>query len=348
MKLTAPGPASVKAAPWKIGLALVLVYLSWGTTYLAIKEGVRDLPPGLFGGVRVLLAGLVLLAYLAARGQRVGLRPRQGAWLFLVGCCMFVGGNGLINVAELSVPSGAASVLVATTPLWMALLERAVPGGDRLTGSGWLGLLLGLAGVAVLMTGRPGSREGGFSWLGPVLVLGSAFSWAAGSVLHRHGKAGGPHLVQAAWQMVLGGGSLALLGLVCGEGRVVANLDHVPVLGLVAFGYLLVVGSLVGFVAYTWLLGQVSAVVAGTYAYVNPVVALLLGWLLAGEPLSLAVLGGMVVILSGVALVRTAGIAPRPVRGTVGATPTEALPSPPLGPTPRRPLGEPASAPGSR
>jgi drug/metabolite transporter (DMT)-like permease len=141
-----------------------------------------------------------------------------------------------------------------------------------------------------------------------VLVLASASSWAAGTVLHRHRKGTGPHLVLAAWQMVLGGGSLALVGLACGEGAAIAALDHVPVRGLIAFCHLLVVGSLIGFVAYTWLLGQVSAVVAGTYAYVNPMVALLLGWLLAGEALTPTILGGMVVILGGVALVRKAGI----------------------------------------
>jgi len=295
-----------------VGLALTVVYLCWGTTYLAIKEGVSELPPGLFGGVRLLLAGLVVLAYLACKGEPFLLTRRDSLWLWFMGSVLFVGGNGLVNLAEKTVPSGVASVLVATTPLWMALLELSLPRGERLTRLGWLGLGLGLLGVGVLMSGRLHSAAlEEFDWLGPCFLLGSAFCWALGSVLQRHRRTTGTYLMMAAWQMVLGGGTLAVLGLACGEARTIAALEAVPIRGLLAFFHLLVFGSLLGFVAYTWLLGHVSSALAGTYAYVNPVVALLLGWLVAGEPLTAMGLGGMVVILAGVALVRMAGFQAR-------------------------------------
>jgi drug/metabolite transporter (DMT)-like permease len=291
------------AATWKIGLALTLVYLAWGTTYLAIKEGVKTLPPCLFGGVRVASAGVVLLGWVSLTGQGRRVGGREIAWLWLLGSILFVGGNGLVSAAQKTVPSGMASVLVATTPLWIALLEALVPRGDRLHQRGWIGLLLGLAGVAILWLGRGPLLRDELSVLGPVMVLGSAFSWSLGSVIQRHWRCGVPHLQGAALQMILGGGSLAILGVSLGEAGDLTS-EHFTSHAVTAFFYLLVVGSLIGFVAYNWLLHHVSAVVVGTYAYVNPVVAILVGWLLADEPLSAGVLGGMCVILTGVGLVR--------------------------------------------
>jgi drug/metabolite transporter (DMT)-like permease len=218
---------------------------------------------------------------------------------------MFIGGNGLINIAEKTVASGVASVLVATTPLFMALLETLVPWGERLRPRAWLGLLLGLAGVLVLFSGRFHGHEDAAHWVGPVLVLGSALCWSIGSFLHRHHRTSCPHLVVAGYQMLLGGASMTLVGVLVGEVGQVTAASFTP--GAVfAFFYLLVVGSLMGFLTFVWLLRHVSAALAGTYAYVNPVVALFVGWLLAGEGLSLPVFGGMLVILTGVTLVRSA------------------------------------------
>ncbi len=309
MNAHSPDSPVTQPAAWKVALALGVVYLAWGTTYLAIQEGVRELPPALFGGVRLMLAGLLVLACLAWRGESVRLETREGAWLWLIGSFLFLGGNGLITLAQKTVPSGVASVLVATTPMWMALLELCLPHGERLAGRGWLGLLMGLVGVGVLMTERTGrGGNAALEWWGPFLVLGSASCWAIGSVLYRRRRGSKGHMASAAWQMVLGGSTLALVGLACGEGQTVADLDHFPVRGLLAFLHLLLIGSLVGFLTYTWLLNHVPATVAGTYAYVNPVVAILIGWLLAGEALTLAVVGAMAVILAGVGLVRSAGV----------------------------------------
>jgi drug/metabolite transporter (DMT)-like permease len=319
--MNAPSPAAPKT--WKILVALALIYTSWGTTYLAIHEGVKTMPPGLFGGVRLTLAGLVLLAYLVGRKQFVVLPLRELAWTLVVGVLMFVFGNGLISLAEKTVPSGLASVLVATTPLWMALLEVAFPWGERLTWRGWSGLLAGLVGVGLLWLDRP-QEEGAGSLLGYALVLGSAAAWAVGSFVSRYRRSSASPFVLATYQMILGGVSLTVVGLVAGEAGQLTPESFTPN-AVFAFFYLLVVGSLVGFVAYTWLLGHVSTTLAGTYAYVNPVVALLAGALLDKEVIGWPVVGGMTVILLGVALVRQGGVVQknRVVFAEEAATPDE-------------------------
>jgi drug/metabolite transporter (DMT)-like permease len=292
---------------WSIVLAFALVYLSWGTTYLAIKEGVRSLPPALFGGTRITLAGLLLLGYLACRGEPLRLPRRE--WLGAAGggVLLFVCGNGLISVAQRTVDSGVASILVSTTPLWIALLEGFWPHGDRLTLRGWLGILAGLGGVVVLLAPRlkePATLRGDAA---PLLVLGSAFSWGLGSLLLRHRRPTGSHLTAAAWQMLLGGAALSLVGLALGEAGQLTPERFTPA-AVYAFFHLLIVGSLIGFLSYSWLLQHVSAALAGTYAYVNPLVAILIGWLLGGEEITVWLLGGMVIILAGVFLVRSGGV----------------------------------------
>jgi drug/metabolite transporter (DMT)-like permease len=229
----------------------------------------------------------------------------------VVGICLFVFGNGLITLAEKTIPSIVTAVLVATTPIWFALLEALWPWGERLTLRGWLGLALGMAGVLVLLTPELRQIDHFFDDLGPLLVLGSAFSWAIGSFVLRHRKKGqqSSHLLSAAYQMLIGGTTLTLVGLVAGESSELTAASLTPT-AIFSFFYLLVVGSLVGFVAYNWLLGHVSPALVGTYAYVNPVVAILVGWLIGHETLSPWILGGVAVILSGVALVRIGGVRP--------------------------------------
>jgi drug/metabolite transporter (DMT)-like permease len=296
-------------AAWSVALAFALVYVCWGTTYLAIKEGVKAFPPALFAGTRIGLAGLLLAGYLGWRGQLERLTGRELVRTLAAGVLLFVGGNGLITVGERTVDSGAASVLVATTPLWMALLEWAWPWGERLNLLGWLGLVAGLAGVCLLLAPRLHDPSAFFSDAGPLLVLGSAASWAAGSVFLRYVRGANGHLSSATWQMLVGGAALVLIGVAVGELRqLTAECFTLP--AVVSFVHLLIAGSLVGFVAYNWLLSHVSATQAGTYAYVNPVVAILVGWLLGGERLTGWIVGGMAVILVGVALVRTGGRKP--------------------------------------
>jgi drug/metabolite transporter (DMT)-like permease len=297
-----------RPAVWSVILAFTSLYISWGTTYFAIKVGVATLPPALFAGSRLALAGLVLFIFQAARGQRLGMPWRELIGAVFVGVSMFVFGNGLVNLAEKSESSISAAVLVATTPIWFALLEALWPSGERLTFAGWLGLGLGLAGVLVLCAPRLLEKDDFFVDAGPLLILGSAFSWAVGSfVLRRRRRDTSSHLLTAAYQLMIGGGTLTLVGLILGETRELSAASFTTP-AVFSFFYLLVVGSLVGYVAYNWLLGHVSGAMVGTYAYVNPVVAILVGWQLGKEELSPWILGGMAIILAGVALVRVGGL----------------------------------------
>jgi drug/metabolite transporter (DMT)-like permease len=299
-----PQNISTRPATWTLALGFALVYISWGTTYLAIQAGVRDehLPPALFGGVRVCLAGVLLLAYLALRGQRLSMSRRDWAFVAIAGLLLFVAGNGLITFAERTVPSGVAAVLATTTPLWIGLLEMFWPGGDRLTSRGWLGLVIGLAGVAIVLGDKLTDSAALVQDAGPLLVLGSAAGWALGSLVVRHKRLSCSHLTAASYQMIVGGGALTLIG--CATGELGEFPDTVTAGAAGAFLYLLVVGSLIGFVSFNWLLGHVAAAKVGTYAYVNPVVAVLAGWWLAGETINIWFAVGLLVILTGVALVR--------------------------------------------
>jgi drug/metabolite transporter (DMT)-like permease len=291
-------------ARWAVVLAFALLYLSWGTTYLAIRIGVESFPPALFGGSRVATAGLILLVYLAIRGESIRLRWSQLACVGLVGILLFVGGNGLITYAEKSVASGVTSVLAATTPFWLALLETVWPSGERLRLRGWLGLFAGLGGVVLLLAEQLQGSAAGWLGLGPLLVLASAASWALGSFALRQAPPGASHLTSAAYQMLIGGTCLVLIGLALGEGSTLAWEQFTP-RSVYAFNHLLIVGSLIGFVAYNWLMSHVSVTLVGTYAYVNPVVAILVGWLVQDEKITPWIVGGMIIILAGVALVRS-------------------------------------------
>jgi drug/metabolite transporter (DMT)-like permease len=246
------GESSSPSVAW-IVLAFAAVYLSWGTTYLATTIGVgqEHMPPAIFGGSRVTLAGCVLLIYQWLVGTRLRIPRRELSWIVLSGLLLFVGGNGLINVAQKTVESGRASILVATTPLWLALLEMLYPWGERLLPRGWIGLCIGMCGVLLLQPAEITDHRG------PLLALGSAFCWAIGSLVLRYHRPTAPHLVVAAVQMIVGGGSLFLIGVALGEIAEVPN--PIPSRALGAYFYLLTVGSLVGFVAFNWLLGHVSA-----------------------------------------------------------------------------------------
>jgi len=309
--MSAPSLPTQAPAPWKVGLALLLVYLCWSTTYLAIAVGVQTIPPMLFGGVRVALAGIVLAIGLRFSGsfRLPSGQALLGAWL--AGSLLFVGGNGLINTGQKTVPSGLASVLVATCPLFLALLEMLMPRGDRLPMMSWIGLLAGLIGVGILGS-RIDPQTTTATAFGVLCCLGSSLTWAMGSVLSRHWPARMPLLQNAAWQMLLGGSTMTLTGVVIGE---LAHIgpESITTGAIFAVFWLLVVGSLSGFVSYVWLLGHTSAAVAGNYAYVNPGLAILLGWALAGEKVTTNIVLGLAIILAGVALVRAGKRAEQPI-----------------------------------
>lgn len=292
----------------RIAVALAIVYVVWGSTYLGIKVAIETIPPLLMASARFLSAGVLLYAWSGLRGAGRASRREWGA-AAVTGILMLVGGNGAVTVAEQHIDSGVAALLVASVPLWMAVLAWAFQ-GERLRGGAILGLVLGFAGVGLLV--RP-SGEG--TQLGPaLLVLGGALSWAVGSLYVRRAPLPALPLRSTSMQMVAGGAAFGVLGIAGGElGRL--DLGAVSAMSLLATAYLSIFGSVVAFSAYTWLLRATAPATVSTYAYVNPVVAVLLGALLLGEAVTrgMAVSGGLIV--AGVALIvtmRTRSAPPQP------------------------------------
>jgi len=280
-------------------VALLTVYLVWGSTYLAIKYTVAGLPPFLAMGVRFLLAGTVLLvAVLALRGRSAFRVTRvQVGTAAVCGLFLLVGGNGVVAVAEQDVDSGLAALLIAGTPLWVVLLRALLR--DRPSLGTVAGLLLGLTGVAVLLL--PGVR--GAADLGPMLLVClSSVLWSCGTVLATRRPVPADPFVTTVVQMAAGGAGLIVLGSVGGEwGRL--DLDGTGAASWIAFAYLVLIGSVVGYSAYVWLLARAPLSLATTYAYVNPAVAVALGALFLSEPLTSNVLVGGAIIIAAVAWV---------------------------------------------
>lgn len=302
--------------------ALVTVYVVWGSTYLAIKYTVSGLPPFLAMGVRFLLAGTVLLAaVLAFRGRHVFRMSRtQLGTAALCGLFLLVGGNGLVAVAEQDVDSGLAALLIAGTPLWVVLLRAVLR--DRPSAATVAGLLLGLTGVAVLLL--PGLR--GAADLGPLLLVClSSVLWSCGTVLATRRPLPADPFVTTVVEMAAGGTAMLVVGSFGGEwGRL--DLGGTGSSSWIAFGYLVLVGSVIGYSAYVWLLARAPLSLATTYAYVNPAVAVVLGALFLAEPLTANVLVGGAIIIAAVAWVITAESRARrrPLPGPdAGASPVE-------------------------
>ncbi len=293
---TAVSPAEASRA--RIWAALLVVYVVWGSTYIGILLAVRTLPPFLMGAIRFLIAGALLYAWSIRRGDREGDSPglRQWGAAAVVGGALLVSGNGLLALAEQKVDSGVSSLVIATVPLWMALLDRAV-WGQRLGRSAVAGLVVGLAGAA-LLAGPTG--PGHLDPVGALLLVISAISWAVGSLLSRRAVLPRRPLVAASMEMLTGGGILAVVGLSLGEG---ADLGGVSTQSLLALVYLIAIGSLVGFSAYIWLLRAAPTSLVSTYAYVNPAVAVFLGWAILSEPIGVRTVIAGAMILIAVALI---------------------------------------------
>jgi drug/metabolite transporter (DMT)-like permease len=277
---------------------LASVYVIWGSTYLAMRIAVHEgLPPLLSAAIRFLSAGLVLLAYARYRGAKI---PPLREWsrIVPVGALLFVGGNGFVSIASQSLHSSGTAVVCATMPLWVGVLGFAV--GERPTTREWLSLVVGFIGVLVLL-GSP-SLAGKPEHI--ALVIGSPILWAAGSLLSRRTRdVGGPHaaFVGPAMQMLTGGAALLVVALVRGERITSDATPH----AWMALGYLWVFGSLIGFTAYAWLLRNARPTVATSYAYVNPILAVLIGATLYGEPLSWTTIVANVLIVGAVMLALT-------------------------------------------
>ncbi len=291
--------ASSRRAPGLgVWLALGIVYVVWGSTYLAIAIAVQTLPPLLYAGLRFLLAGLLLSAWLGIRGVDLRISRRELAGAAVVGILLLSIANGLVVLAERTVPSGLAALIVASIPLWIVIyrmIARERVGGDLLAG-----VLLGLVGVAILVV--PGGLNGTIDPVGTLMLFGATLSWALGTFLSPRLETPRRAFVSTAYQMVAGGVALLVVGLGQGE---LAHLDPgtFSLRSLIAFAYLVVFGSLVAFSAYTWLLQNASVSLVSTYAFVNPVVAVVLGTLVLAEPITATIVIGAATIVVAVAFI---------------------------------------------
>lgn len=282
----------------KVIAAYIAVCILWGSTYLAIRIGVSAFPPELFAGIRFFIAGALMLLFARLRGLEFPTDITTIRDQSIVGLFLLLGGNGLVVWAEQYVHSGVASLLVATVPLFMAVIELFLPGRPRIDLKGWLGLLIGFSGVAMLVLSNSG--EGSVEVKGAVALLIAAFLWSIGSVYSKGFKPTGSVVANIGIQMLAGGIGLLLVGILLGELPRVSLSTK----GIGAMLYLIVFGSWVGYSSYIYVLQKWPAAKAGTYAYVNPPVAVFLGALILGEPFTLTVLFSTVVILTGVLLVQ--------------------------------------------
>ena len=290
---------------WMVILAFGLVYLFWGSTYLGIDIAVETIPPALMCGVRFSIAGTIMLAVCAATGRKIFYSPKQIALAAIVGLLLLMGGNLTLSYAELSVSSGLAALIIAITPLWFLVLDSLLLGDHHISGRGKAGLILGILGLFVLVwpqlqSGTMGHRE---FWASISLIAGS-FSWALGSVLSKRWQSGMDVFSATGWQVTAAGAGNLFFALFNGD------LAHVrwTARSLSATMYLVVCGSWIGYTAYIWLLEHVPTSKVSTYAYVNPVVAVFLGWLLLHERVDRFILAGSAIVVLSVILVTSAKV----------------------------------------
>jgi drug/metabolite transporter (DMT)-like permease len=295
--------STFKASPLAIWGGMLAIYVAWGSTYLAIRFADQSIPPFLMAGTRFLIAGSVLLVIRRLAGdpfpRRIEARSAAVAGLFLL-----LGGNGGVVWAEQTVPSGLAALMVSSSPLWMLLMDAFRPNGHKPNPRAIAGVAIGFAGVAVLFwpSGSGGLLD--LAPIGAVVLIFATLAWAAGSVYSRNSPQPGSPLMGSALEMLAGGAALIVLSAVTGEfGRF--HLAAVTTPSLLGLGYLIIFGSLVGFSAYTWLLQVAPISLVSTYAYVNPLVALVIGSLIGHEDLSPRTLLAAAVILASVALTTT-------------------------------------------
>ncbi len=293
-------PAETAPKRWQLILAFASVYIIWGSTYLAIKFAIETIPPFLMAGVRFLISGAILYGWARWKGAE---RPTRIHWksAVIVGVLLLLGGNGGVVWAEQRVPSGVAALIVAIVPVWIALMEWG-HGGKR---PGWqvtAGLAAGTMGLLLLASPGEATLGARVDLIGAAALVFATLSWATGSLRAKHSPLPASPLLSTGMEMLGGGAALVLVGLITGElGQV--HLAQVSEKSWLSLVYLTTFGSLIGFTAYIWLLRVGSPTRAATYAYVNPVVAVFLGWLMAGESITPRTILATLVIVGGVVLI---------------------------------------------
>jgi drug/metabolite transporter (DMT)-like permease len=303
-------PAAVRSGPpgWQIWTGLWIVYIVWGSTYLAIRVMVETMPPLLSAGVRFTVAGAVMVAVLALRRGLRGVLPTRPQLLGALAVGLLLpGANAVVTVAEQEVPSNLAALLIASIPLWVIIM-RALAGED-VSRRSVAAVLVGFVGVALLI--RPGEQSGEATIVGLLACVGAAVMWAGGSFASPRLRLPQDPLVSVGWQMLLGGALILLAGVAAGELPEV-ELEAFSTRSLLALGYLIVFGSWVAYTAYAWLLQNAPLSKVATYAYVNPVVAIVLGWLILDEIVTGITVVGAAIIVFSVALVVRMESARRP------------------------------------
>ena len=289
----------------KIWIALIALYIVWGSTYLAIRFAVETIPPFMSAGLRFLISGAILFIWRRTAGDA---SPTKGQWIStaIVGAALLLGGNGLVSWAEQRVPSGIAALMVSTIPLWLVIFEAVRPGGLKPSWRAIIGLLIGFGGVFLLIgpaefSGKSATQ---FDLLGTIALLCAAFIWAFGSIYSKHGDMPKSSLMGTGAEMLTGAVALFIVSAATGElnGFHFAAVSMRSWLGL---AFLIFIGSLIGFVSYGWLLQNAPISLVSTYAYVNPVVAVFLGSWFASEPLTPRILLAAAIIIGSVVLINS-------------------------------------------
>ncbi len=294
--------ALAPASNVQIAVALLALYFVWGSTYIAIRIAVESIPPLTYAAVRFLVAGALLYGFSIRRGDAAGDRPGRREWrdAAIIGGLLLAGGNGLLAIGEQTIPAGIAALIIATLPLWFALLGRLFF-GVRMTRTIVVGTVIGFAGVAVLVT-PGGGGSGSLDLFGVAVCLLSPVMWAVGSLYSRTAHVPARPLVSTGMQMLAGSAILFVVAVVTGD-LFRARLAEITPQSLAAVAYLIVVGSLVGYTAYVWLLRVAPISLVSTYAYVNPIVAVALGWIILGEPLTPRTIAAGAIIVVAVAII---------------------------------------------
>jgi len=293
-----------RASRAQIIAAFASIYLIWGSTYLAISYAVETIPPFIMGGIRFVVSGAMLYLWARYRGAP---KPTRLHWrnAIVAGGFLLLGGNGAVVWAEQFVPSGLTALLVSILPFWLVIIEWVRPPRKRPSGAVLVGLVLGFIGIVVLVGPSDVGGHGGVSPIGALVLILGSLSWAIGSFWSRDAQLPESGLLTTGMEMLGGGALLLIVGAITGE---LAHTDIHRISNASAVGllYLITFGSLLGFTSYIWLLDRVSLARLGTYAYVNPIVAVLLGWAIAGERLSIRTGVAAAIVICAVALITTA------------------------------------------
>ena len=295
--------SAARPRAWKVLLAFAIIYLVWGSTFFAIRVGVREVPPFLLAALRFLVAGILLYAWARSRGIP---SPTAAEWrgAMMLAVLIFVGDYGGVFWAERRVPSGIAAVMLATIPSFMALSEILIMKTQRLTGRLAIALMLGIGGVGVLVSHSAALGDAAIDTVGACVLLLASLSWSIASALSRKLPSPSVKTMSSAAQMCAGGILLTIVAASLGEFREF-HPQAVSAKAWFALIYLIVAGSIVGFTAYVWLLHHESPTKVGTYAYVNPIVAVLVGYFLGGEPIGVRTIAGTMLVLVSVVVITT-------------------------------------------